>query len=393
MPRVMFVHPDAEELERWRRMLLTERNGWQVELFTAVGLAWARLTEAAPDLIVVPMCVALDGRVLLAQVRDTRPEVARVLVAGGVCDDRVVDGQRIAQRVLPDDAEPLVFVETLSHLLLQRDLLSEPGLRSVLGRIGQLPAAPDVHARLVRRLRDPNATLAEFAALVSEDSGLATQVLRLANGAYFGRGRSVSSLEGAAARLGTRLLTSVVLAAEAFGSFGKPAGSFSMDAFQHHASLVARIATGLEPRATWNDDAFSAGLLHDVGRLAIASQMPKDLARIEKRAAYEGLPLHVVEREVLGADHAAIGAALLAQWGLPTAVVEAVERHHELSLAGEFALDATMAVAVANRLARDVERFSPGTTAANQAAVAAGDPRWPWWRELAEQLTVDGMVV
>jgi HD-like signal output (HDOD) protein len=100
-----------------------------------------------------------------------------------------------------------------------------------------------------------------------------------------------------------------------------------------------------------------------------------------------------VERELLGTDHAAMGASLLGQWGLPTAVLEAVHHHHAVSLTGDIALDATFAVAVADRLAHDVERFAPGTTAANPAAVAAGDPRWPWWRELAEQLAMDGMAV
>ncbi len=393
MPRVMCVHPIAEELENWRRVLLEQRRGWDVEAFGAVGPAWRRLTDAPPDLIVAPMCVALDGRVLLTQVREQQPSVARVLVAGGVCDDRAVEGQLIAQRVLPDDCEPAAFVEALSQVLKQRELVSQPGLIAALNRVGQLPAAPAVHARLVRRLRDPNATLAELAALVAADAALSVQVLRLANGAYFGRGQTVTSLEGAAARLGTRLLASIVLAAEAFGRFGVPAGTFSMTEFQQHATLVARIATALEPRAPWNDDAFTGGLLHDVGRLILATQLPQDFARVEQRASQEGFPRHVVERELLGIDHATLGASLLGQWGLPSAVLDAVHRHHQVSLAGEITLDATLAVAIANRLAHAVDQFAPGTTAANPGAVAAGDPRWPWWRELAEQLAMDGLGV
>ena len=393
MPRVMCVHPVAEELEAWRRVLLDQRRGWDVELFAAVGPCWLRLTEAPPDLIVAPMCVALDGRVLLTQVRDAQPGVARVLVAGGVCDERVIEGQRIAQRVLPDDFEPAVFVETLSQVLKQRELVSQPELLALLGRVGQLPAAPVVHARLVRRLRDPNATLSELATLVADDPALSVQVLRLANGAYFGRGQSVTSLEGAAARLGTRLLASVVLAAEAFGRFGTPAAGFSMNEFQQHATLVARIATALEPRAPWNEDAFTGGLLHDVGRLVLATQLQQEFERIEQRAAREGFPRHVVEREFLGTDHATLGAGLLGQWGLPSGVLDAVHRHHQVSLAGEIELDATLAVAIADRLAHAVDQFAPGTTAANPAAVSAGDSRWPWWRELAEQLAMDGLAV
>ncbi len=393
MPRVIAVHSDVQELELWRRTLLEQRRGWDVELFSSVGAAWMRFTESPPDLVVAPMTVALDGRVLLSQVRDLAPQVARVLVAGGVCDERAIEGQRIAQRVLPDDVEPAEFVETLSQVMKQRELIEAPELRALLGRVGQLPAAPEVHARLVRRLRDPNATLTEMAGLVSEDAALSAQVLRLANSAYFGKGQSVADLQGAAGRLGTRLLTSVVLAAEAFGRFGPVAKGFSIEQFQQHASLVARIASALEPRATFNDDAFTAGLLHDVGRLVLASQLPAEYTRIQQQAAKDGFPLHVVERELLGCDHAVLGASLLGQWGLPSTVLEAVQRHHSISLAGELVLDAVTAVAIADRLARECERFAPGTTAANPAAVAAGDPRWPWWRELAEQLAMDGMAV
>ena len=109
--------------------------------------------------------------------------------------------------------------------------------------------------------------------------------------------------------------------------------------------------------------------------------------------AQEGLPRHVVERELIGTDHAELGAWLLGQWGLPSAVLDAVQRHHQVALAGEITLDATVAVAIANRLAHHVDQFAPGTAAANPSLVAAGDPRWPWWRELAEHLALDGMAV
>ena len=75
------------------------------------------------------------------------------------------------------------------------------------------------------------------------------------------------------------------------------------------------------------------------------------------------------------------------------AFLDAVQRHHQVPLTGDIVLDPTMAVAIADKLAHDFECFAPGTTAANPGAIAAGDARWPWWRELAEQLAMDGMTV
>jgi HD-like signal output (HDOD) protein len=249
-----------------------------------------------------------------------------------------------------------------------------------------------VYAELTRRLADPSVSVVELGELVSEDTALAAQVLRMANSAYFGRDRSVSRLADAAARLGTRLLRNLVLTAELYGGFPMPRHFVPrLEQLQHHASLVARIASGLEPRAPWKDDAFASGLLHDVGKLVFLSRITQRFEAAEAEADRTGREPHLVEVERLGADHASVGAFLLGLWGLPSAIVDAVHRHH--AEGGEIPqrLDAARAVALADRLAHDVT--DPPEVRERRGAlpvVVITDPRWSWWREMAEQMALEG---
>ncbi len=386
MTRVLCVHPEPEGLERFRRILLEHRRSWSVDLAVDAVTARERFVANPVDAVVAVVTPEFDGMQFLREVRDQRSEVIRLLM-GRDLDDAQVRSLKVAHRVLPMDCEPALFIETLGRTLTMRELVQQPRIRELLGRVGHLPVAPKVYAELTRRLDDSNASVDQLAALVAADAGLAAQVLRIANSAYFGRDLSVTNLDVAAARLGTRLLRSVVLAAEVFERFPVSAAALSLDELQRHSSLVARIASGLDPRAAWKDDAFTAGILHDVGKLVIASRLPDLWREIQTTAKRSGRAVHEVEREMLGVDHGALGACLLGMWGLPSTVIEAVHRHHRVSLEGDLLLEPTLAVTLADRLAHDLSRegLRPAT-AADPAVVSHADPRWPWWREMAEQL-------
>ena len=288
-----------------------------------------------------------------------------------------------------------MFVESLRRPLLLRDLVSAPPLRALLGRVGQLPAVPHVYAELTRRLNDPRVTVGELGELVAQDSALAAQVLRIANSAYFGRDRAVSDLGDAAARLGTDLLRSLVLTAEVYGGFAIPPRFVPLaEEMQKHASLVARLASSLEPRAPWAEDAFTAGLLHDIGKLILLSRAPELLDDLVRDAETAGRELHVVEVERLGAHHGTLGACVLGMWGLPSGILQAVLAHEELPAELPRALDPVQAVAVANRLAHDAtDSEAPQVRRAPLSLALLTDSRWTWWREMAEQLVAEGAEV
>jgi HD-like signal output (HDOD) protein len=382
-------------LERFRRALLERERDWQVRLERTTDDGMTAFQDWQPDAVIAGVHPpAVDGVDMLARVRDERGEVIRIAIGDATLNENSLRTLKIAHRVVPETIAAADFVESLRRALLLRDIVSPAPLRKLLGELGSLPAVPHVYSELTRRLADPSVSVVELADLVSEDVGLAAQVLRMANSAYFGRERSVTGLTDAAARLGTRLLRSLVLTAELYGGFNLPKSyAGRMDEFQRHSALVARIASSLEPRAAWKDDAFSAGLLHDVGKLLLMSRIAERYEAIEEEAMESGRELFDVEAQHLGAHHGTIGACLLGMWGLPSTILEAVHGHHGLSLEIQHSLNPSRAVALADRLAHDVtdpEEVRDRRNALPMTLVT--DPRWSWWREMAEQLAMDAAV-
>jgi HD-like signal output (HDOD) protein/CheY-like chemotaxis protein len=393
--RILCVHDDPTVLERLRRALLEREREWEVRLERTSDRAMDAFEQWLPDAVVAGLRPpSVDGVDLLMRVRDERAEIIRLAIGDPTLNEATLRSLKIAHRVVPETVPPGDFVETLRRSLLLRDLVAPPPLRKLLGEMGTLPAVPHVYSELTRRLESPSVSVVELADLVSEDVALASQVLRMANSAYFGRERSVTGLTDAAARLGTRLLRSLVLTAELYGGFALPRSyAGRMEEFQRHSALVARIASSLEPRAAWKDDAFSAGLLHDVGKLVLMSRITERYEAIEAEALESGRELHDVEVQRLGAHHGTIGACLLGMWGLPSTILEAVHGHHGISLEVQHALNPSRAVALADRLAHNVtdpDDIREGRSALPIAVVT--DPRWSWWREMAEQLAMDAMV-
>jgi len=191
--------------------------------------------------------------------------------------------------------------------------------------------------------------------VVERDVAMAAKVLQLANSAFFGTGRTILQLPEAVTRVGLNNLRALTLSAGAFESFtpGAPTPGFSIAALQAHSTLVARIARKIAPAPT-GDDAFTAGMLHDVGLLILASQEPAYLAQVIAGAQAENRPLFEAEQQARGSSHAELGAHLLDLWGIPHTIVEAVAYHHAPRAAHGVLFDHVTAVHVADALAHEV---------------------------------------
>ena len=386
MYRILFVHDDLRLCERVTRSLATREPEWEVQSASREDEAWARVREWEPSAIVVAARPpALDGVRLLTRVRDLRTDTVRIIVGVDSDAEHGLRTLRLAHRALPDPFEVPALHEMLKRMLLLSEVVAQPSVRKILAQIGSLPAVPSVYTRLSRRLDDPSTSVYELSEMIAADATLAVQVLRIANSAYFGRHQRVTRIESAAARLGTRLLRSLVLMAEVYGRF--PVSPFiaeRLEALQEHASLVARIASNLEPNAPWRDDAFTAGLLHDIGKLLLASNLPDVHTSIVRESERTGLAEFEVETQRLGIHHGTLGACMLGMWGLPSVVMDAARSHHAPLLVIPEKLDAVLAVTIADHLAH--ASVAPPTVAGTRMrtlGLLASDPRWTRWCELA----------
>jgi len=192
---------------------------------------------------------------------------------------------------------------------------------------------PPSRLELLRILHDPDASAGTLTRAIERDPTLTASVLRLANSAYFGFPRSVASVADAVWRLGTRNLRQLVLATvvspmqkQAVKGYDMPPG----DMLKHSLAVaVGAEQLGSLLKAPGCNHLFTAGILHDIGKIALGTFVELDARPILELATCEELPFVDAERRVLGIDHAELGAFLADKWNLPDEIVEIVRWHHE----------------------------------------------------------------
>jgi putative nucleotidyltransferase with HDIG domain len=202
----------------------------------------------------------------------------------------------------------------------------------ILARVKQLPTLSAAVARVAELARDERSSAADFEKVIRPDPALTANLLRIVNSAYFGLRTRAESVRQAVTLLGVRR-TSEVAAAAALAPIipGRlPGYQVEAHALWLHSVAVAVLSERLsgELRVKRPDLTFTAGLLHDVGKLAIGAFVEGASAEILARVREDGLSFVSAEREVLGVDHAEVGGMVSEAWRLPQAVVDAARWHH-----------------------------------------------------------------
>lgn len=206
-------------------------------------------------------------------------------------------------------------------------------------RVAQLPPLPEAVVAMVSTLDEGKASIRDVAGLLQRDQALTARVLRLANSAFYGVPGRVASAHDAVNLIGLRSLRSLVATAALAQSFAQPrATALNLGVFWRHTVAVAFAARSLAAAHALDEEmAYTAGLLHDVGRLALAAHFPQAHGAL-LQAGRQGLPGgRRLERRLLGTDHAEVGAIVAEHWHLPNPVVVVIARHHHPPEAAESA--------------------------------------------------------
>lgn len=200
----------------------------------------------------------------------------------------------------------------------------------LLRTVNSLPPLPKAALDALAALRDAETSSERCTERLGVDPALAARTLRIANSAFYGMPGRVVSVRDAVNLLGRRTLCSVVTAAVFCEQIRvESCAGFDFAAFWRHAAGTAIVARAIARELRLDEEvAFTAGLLHDVGRLALAAYFPQQLDEIVRAAQQQDLPLYQVEARLMGTDHAELGASIVAHWHLPAAVATAVNDHH-----------------------------------------------------------------
>jgi HD-like signal output (HDOD) protein/ActR/RegA family two-component response regulator len=358
MRHILFVDDDCDLLDGLRDALRSRRREWRMT-FVACGEAALSVLESEPvDVVVSDLRMpGMDGAALLTQVARIQPDAVRIVLSGHADPETIGRVAAVAHRILvkPSPIEVVAGVIERSCVLL--DVTGEVQLIRAAAGACVLPSPSATYIEMAELLARMDATTDQVAAVVERDIAMSAKVLQLANSAYFGPREPVSSLRDAVALLGHETLRALVLSVEAFQRFEVPASipGFSLEAVQQRSLQVGRLAHKLSQGSPEADDAFAAGLLLDVGLLVLAAHASGCLAEDLIAAERAGRPVHDIELERHGITHAEIGAHLLALWGLPHTIVEAVAHHHRPLRSPAPCFDAIATVHIADALVADSE--------------------------------------
>ncbi len=212
-------------------------------------------------------------------------------------------------------------------------------VKRVVANIRNLPTPPIVFHQIQKVINDPNVNAVQIASILAEDPAMSVKVLRLTNSTFYGLAREVESVRQAVVVIGFEAIKNLVLSASVLDMFkGKNTDQEYQEKFWRHSlstAFCSRILAGrLASRGMVDSDAaFSAGLLHDVGKLVISCFLEEEYDQYKKeRRENTESPDFVIEENVLGYNHAQIGGFLGRQWKIPSKLINAITYHHHPQL-------------------------------------------------------------
>lgn len=394
MKRILFVDDESRILEGLQRMLRPCRKQWEMTFVNSGSEALATLAASSYDVIVSDMRMpGMDGAQLLKSVSERYPGMIRIVLSGQFEMEAVMRAVPVAHQFLTKPCDATKLREVIERSCEGDSIVADGATRRVIAAIGELPTLPSTYTALMDALGDPATSLDRVGAIVERDVGVAAKVLQLVNSAFFGVSHEVATVRTAVGYLGFEVLKQLVITVELFRTFDTQChvAGFCADDVQRHCRCVAAIAARL-PVARKHAAAISvAALLHDIGKLVLAVRLSGQFERALQASLEQNRPLYVIEEEMTGTSHAEIGAYLLAVWGLPRAVVDAVSRHHRpvMASAGD-SMDLSLAIHIADTLEHDVKAKSTTAFSWAENSECANAAEWmeslPEWRKIAGEI-------
>jgi HD-like signal output (HDOD) protein/CheY-like chemotaxis protein len=341
--RVLFVDDDVNVLFALRRTMHGMRNEWDMEFVSSAAQALQRLATNPADVIVSDMRMpGMDGWELLSEVKELYPQTVRLVLSGYAEPGAIMRLVGIAHQYISKPGDSAALKAAIAQTMLMRELLHDQDLVLRAGQISNLPSLPTAFQEISSCLRRSNATVADAARIIGHDVAMTANIMKLVNSAFFGARRQVSNVERAVAYLGLDTLTALVLGHGLF----QGAGSTGMEVLWQHSLKTALAARAI---ALSIEEAFLAGMLHDVGHLIVGARSEPSAKECK---AVDSAEFSKRDKSVAPDDqHVRAGAYLLALWGFPSQIVAAVALHDMPSRRADRNLDLTVLVHIADRLA------------------------------------------
>lgn len=329
--RVLFVDDEPKILQGLRRSLRKHRSRWDMDFAQSGRKALESMERDPADVVVTDMKMpGMSGMDLLEEVRSRWPESARVMLTGHTDPRTVFKSVQSAHRFLGKPCPTKTLARVVESMFALKDVLGSRPVRRLLSSMETVPLLPQAYRDIRQELTSDNPDMPKVAEVVSLSPGLSASILRMANSPFFGFARTISNIRDAVVLLGTEIVSGLVLSSHIFSIIDVGRHPlFSPERLRQHSQNTAWFAMAIATVESQHggDSHFVAGLLHDIGKLVIADQLPEAFSEILALCQENNSSTLQAEKEVLGVSHAEVGAYLLGLWGMDH-LQEAVAQHH-----------------------------------------------------------------
>ncbi len=354
--RILFVDDEPMVLQGLQRVLRRMRDEWDTAFANSGPEALEKLSQEPFDVIVSDMRMpGMDGGKLLSVVKERYPHMVRIILSGQSDKTMVMKTVKPAHQYLAKPCDDATLKASLERARLIRGMMAVESLRGLISQIETLPSLPALYMEILNELEKEYASIKIIGSIISRDIGMTAKILQLVNSAFFGFRRHIASPAEAVELLGLETIKVLVLSVEIFSQLDQnKVRGLSVEGLWDHSMTTGVYAKTIAVQEKLGqalvEDAFMAGVLHDAGKLVLAANLPDKYQKV-LTLAQNGCTIYEAERQVLGVTHTEVGGYLLALWGLPQDIIEAIFFHHEPSEQQVRELGCLTAVHVANDLA------------------------------------------
>ncbi len=356
---ILFVDDEPKVLDGLRRMLRSLRHEWNMDFAEGGVAALKRLGEKAFDVVVTDMRMpGMDGAELLNEVRILHPATVRIILSGQCDKQTVLRTVGPAHQFLTKPCESETIKIAVARACRLRDRLTDDWHRQLVSRVQSVPTMPWNYANLMAELSSAAATASRAGQIIAGDPGMTAKIMKLVCNGFFGSPQRISDPLRAASLFDLDTLRGLATKANCFAPFDvQHVSEPLLREYEAHSRRVAESAKRLTIKETGDvkmaEDAYLAGLLHDIGVPILTQYAPEKYLDFLPKLDYGKSGLNYAELTKIPAAHADVGAYLAALWGLPDAVVDAIAYHHSPGALGSQKFSPLTAVHIADSLARD----------------------------------------
>lgn len=385
------IAANEEDVLKYQSFFEKGNPQWNLEFYSdCQNLEDAlRLNEVA--IIMVDGSLAGFSEELISELERAQP-VAQKFIA---IDEAVRENWNLSignVTILLKPMDGAALVETLQQALAIDTWLGQDRVKEIVSNLEEFPSLPHMYLKVMNALNSRNSSIEHIGHLISDDVAITAKVLQVVNSSFFGFEEKISDITHAVSVLGVDQVKSLVLTVQVFGSSDDGKQGI-VDSLLRHSISVANAAKRIALYKT-NDqklagEAYTAGLLHDLGKMILLNSDIEKTIEAWTTASEEGKSAWELEKRLIGASHAEVGAYILGRWGMPISIVEAAAFHHQPQNGmSESEFSSLAAVHIANAVvwgkARSDEDHADSHFDEEFMNLLGVSSDWEFWKDISE---------